>query len=130
MPAKALTRSAVSPAGPVTKVCIPAGADARTSLRSSLTTVFTSAEEAMGTTNWTALASSEGMGPITVLPGLQGLQLALEGRGLAELGRSEGGVALNHDHGGDLLGVPELGLPVRGLGGLGPGGKEGCLVVR
>ena len=62
-------------------------------------------------------------------PGLQGLQLALEGRGLAELGRGECGVTLNHDHCRDLLGVPELGLPVRGLGGLGSGGKERCLVI-
>ena len=129
MPAKALTRSAVSPAGPVTKVCIPAGADAWTSSRSSLTTSFTSPEEAMGTTNWTALASSDGMGPIDRAADLQGLQLALERRGLAELGRSEGGVALDHDDGGDLLGVPELGLPVLGLGGFRPGGQEGCLVV-
>ena len=68
MPAKALTRSAVSPAGPVTKVCMPSGADACTSSRSSVTTSFTSPAESIGTTNCTALPSSDGMGPMTVLP--------------------------------------------------------------
>ena len=68
MPAKALTRSAVSPAGPVTKVCMPSGADACTSSRSSATISFTSPAESIGTTNCTALPSSDGMGPMTVLP--------------------------------------------------------------
>ena len=61
--------------------------------------------------------------------GLQGLELALERGGLAELRAGESGIAFDHDDGRDLLGVAELGLPVLRLGGLGAGGQERGLVV-
>ncbi len=68
IPANALVRSAARPAGPVTKVCMPSGAASATVSRSSFTASFTSPDESMGAMNWTALPSSDGMGPITALP--------------------------------------------------------------
>ena len=83
----------------------------------------------MGTMNCTARWSSAGMGPITALPDRQRLQRALERRRLAQLGWREGGVAFNHDDGGNLARVPELFLPIPGLGGLRAGRQEGRLIV-
>ena len=59
----------------------------------------------------------------------QRFQLTLEGRRLAQLGRRERGLAFNHDDGGNLARVPELFLPIPGLGGFRAGRQEGRLVV-
>ena len=83
----------------------------------------------MGATNWTALPSSDGMGPITALPSLRSPQPGFQLRHFAQLGGSERLGVLDDDHPGDLVRVPELGLPVLGLRGLGAGGEEGGLVV-